>query len=209
MPPWPSCWPFWPFPEPLRKLWPLETLPSDSLHQQLTDQIAALANDSTAVGWDNVYIVTRSNLLGWQQTAYLIPVVSQNIDNLKTGGDRVNTASLSLLSTSTGIEGRFEQVSITLDPGENVSVRGEPSFILTNGRSTQSIQKSKSEHYTFDTPITALDMSWFAGIQEDSLVTDQTETQTQITFQFNLSYVGQTVAEQQLLTVTQSISLTS
>lgn len=197
------------YPRTSTEIMALEALPSESLRQQLTDQIAALADDSTAVGWDNVYLVTRSNWLGWQQTVCLIPVASLNINNLRTGGDRVHTASLNLLSTSTDMAGNFEQISIALDPGENISVRGDPSFILTNGGSTQSIQKTKSQYYTFDTPITALDLFWFAGIQEDDLVTDQTEAQVQITFQFSLSYAGQTAAEQQSLTVTQSFSLTS
>lgn len=196
------------FPRTSTERMALEALPSKSF-QQLTDQIAALDGYGTVIVWDNVYIVNRSNLLGWEETIYLLPVASQNVDNVRIGGDRINTASLYLLSTATGIEGKCKQISITLNPGENISVRGNLSFILAVGRSSPSqlVRKSKADRYTFDTPVTALDMSWFAGIQDDNLVSEQTETQARITFQFDLSYAGQTVAEGQSLTVTQSFSL--
>lgn len=180
----------------------LEDLPSELWQQQLEPMVETDSTENDSVVFGPVSIVTRSNLLGWSETIYLIPVAKLETANIRPGGNEIDSFSLQLLSIRADLDesdkGRIESLSITLDPGEYVSVRGAFDVTAACGK---TIWSERTFSLSFlECPITELQVFYTSGGVEDERITADTTSKAWVQFQFDLTYDGVTVAQDLTLT---------
>lgn len=199
-------------------LWPraavevlsLEEVTDSDARSTLDVQIQNLTDTDKILAPGEVYHVTSRNLLGAEQENYLLPVAVMNdIGALKTDTDKVQNGSLVLLSASGEGQGAMENFTLELDPGDNVDLAGYVTFLLTSEKESKTYLADPDEVIAFDGTAYDVGVSWAMGIVDNDLVAEGSEAELRLTFRFDVTGFGRTLAEAQTLTLVQRYTLYS
>lgn len=184
-----------------------ETVSLDALPSDVTGQLVDMGAEAGLTVPDDpaaqpVTVVTRSNRLGWQETVYLLPLAQLEADNLRPGGNQINSFTLLLLAlkadgTASG-QGQMELQELTLQPGDLVSVRGAVDLTLTCGNRTWTERRHALS--APEEPLTGLLLFYTSGAVDETGMAGDFTAQASVQISLDLTYAGTPVAQGLTLT---------